>query len=155
MMPRHFMVVSIPVTHPDTPPRNGMIRGFYESIEMIREIPLPASDDAETNPVEWIMVTRSDPGGGIPRFMVERSVPSSIVQDAVKFLDWACAKDDAPDAAHTDESAVAQDADRQPSINEPNGTTGVGNSIKARPSPVLRRVSHSVEQDDNATAGSW
>jgi hypothetical protein len=84
------MVVSIPVNHPDAPPRNGMVRGYYESIEMIREIPLSGAEDPETNPVEWIMVTRSDPGGGIPRFMVERNVPSSIVQDAVKFLDWAC-----------------------------------------------------------------
>jgi hypothetical protein len=155
MMPRHFMVVSIPVAHPDAPPRNGMVRGFYESIEMIREIPLPASDDAETNPVEWIMVTRSDPGGGIPRFMVERNVPSSIVQDAVKFLDWACTKDDAPGAAHTGNSTVTQDIAPHPAINEPKGTTGAENSIKARPSPVLRRVSHTVEQYDSATTGSW
>lgn len=80
-IPRHYMVVSIPVDHPNAPPRDGMVRGFYESIEMIREIPLPGNDDPETNPVEWIMVTRSDPGGGIPRFIVERNVPSSIVQD--------------------------------------------------------------------------
>ena len=47
-------------------------------------------DDDEINPVEWIMVTRSDPGGGIPRFMVDRGTPGSIVADAGKFLDWAC-----------------------------------------------------------------
>jgi hypothetical protein len=45
------------------------------------------------NPVEWIMITRSDPGGGIPRFMVERGTPAAIAGDAVKFLDWAAAKD--------------------------------------------------------------
>ena len=148
--------------HPDCPPRDGFIRGQYESVEFIREIPkqskkalsttdllkvvLPqdgtpslekesllrhterkskesgedlvnrdsqlkpatsdevasegrkrgktisfagsrgagakgeamddpdAHDDAEMNPVEWIMITRSDPGGSVPRFMVERGV---------------------------------------------------------------------------------
>jgi hypothetical protein len=157
MIPRHFMVVSIPVSHPDAPPRNGMVRGFYESIEMIREIPLPASDDAETNPVEWIMVTRSDPGGGIPRFMVERNVPSSIVQDAVKFFDWACAKDDTPNTGHTGNSpAVTQAADRHPSIAESNGiTVGVGTRIADRSSSSLRRASHTDEPNDSGTTGGW
>ncbi|KAL8796884.1 MAG: hypothetical protein Q9195_000967 [Heterodermia aff. obscurata] len=49
-------------------------------------------EDAESNPVEWIMITRSDPGGSVPRFMVERGTPGSIVADASKFLDWACKK---------------------------------------------------------------
>jgi hypothetical protein len=49
--------------------------------------------DPEANPVEWIMITRSDPGGGIPRFMVERGTPGSIVADAYKFLNWATQQD--------------------------------------------------------------
>ena len=49
-------------------------------------------DTAEMNPVEWTMITRSDPGGSVPRFMVERGTPSSIVADASKFLNWACKK---------------------------------------------------------------
>src|SRR6201999_4204452 len=49
--------------------------------------------DPEENPVEWIMVTRSDPGGSVPRFLVERGTPGGIVADASKFLNWACAKD--------------------------------------------------------------
>ncbi|KAL9078839.1 MAG: hypothetical protein Q9157_002243 [Trypethelium eluteriae] len=138
-IPRHFMVVSKPCQHPDAPEREGYVRGQYESIELIREIPLVPSkaasttdllnrassptrsrdrghtigfaesrgpeakgerldlDDenekAELNPVQWIMVTRSDPGGGIPRFMVERGTPSSIISDASKFLNWACSQD--------------------------------------------------------------
>jgi len=175
-VPRHFMVISKPCTHPDTAPRDGYIRGQYESVEFIREIPLnkgprksfsspnlttqghtrnrsstlgkeailrnaiknsnsnlseaeaegnkiePAAegrargktisfdtsksdigdsisneaheeDDGEGNPVEWIMITRSDPGGSVPRFMVERGTPAGIVSDASKFLNWACAKD--------------------------------------------------------------
>ncbi|MCJ1387188.1 hypothetical protein MMC18_000028 [Xylographa bjoerkii] len=191
-VPRHFMVISKPCKHPDCPPRDGFVRGDYESIEFIREVPnrskrsssttdltkmrqqykngipmnkeavlrharqksgsfgmslsggsevqlntdetsndspSPTSaehadgrargktisfaesrgrrakgealdlqsdesddDTAEMNPVEWIMITRSDPGGSVPRFMVERGTPSSIVADASKFLNWACKK---------------------------------------------------------------
>ncbi|KAH8595850.1 hypothetical protein B0O99DRAFT_511145 [Bisporella sp. PMI_857] len=162
-VPRHFMVISKPCNHPDTQPREGYIRGQYESVEFIREIPLnrgprksfsspnlapPRSttlgrdaivrnavkksstdlgsidksaskgetrsrgktvsemesrshpkeeggedDESELNPIEWIMITRSDPGGSVPRFMVERGTPGGIVADASKFLNWACAKD--------------------------------------------------------------
>ena len=48
---------------------------------------------SEENPVEWILVTRSDPGGSVPRFLVERGTPAGIVGDASKFLDWACKKE--------------------------------------------------------------
>ncbi len=173
------MVISRPCIHTDCPPRDGFIRGQYESVEFIREIPrkskkmslsmtdLPGTvhtrdgsleskatlrkavqavngdtahslngdtlstgaaedlaregrkrgktisfaqsrgcsaksevmdnphgqEEDETNPVEWIMITRSDPGGSVPRFMVERGTPGSIVADASKFLDWACKKE--------------------------------------------------------------
>lgn len=43
----------------------------------------------EQNSVEWIMITRSDPGGSVPRWMVERGTPSGIIKDAERFLDWA------------------------------------------------------------------
>ena len=184
------MIVSIPVTHPDAPPRNGLIRGFYESVEIIREIPLAPSksssttdllkpgrsrsrarcstigfaesrgpeakgeridrkfdasdDDPETNPVEWIMITRSDPGGGIPRFMVERSTPSSIVTDAGKFLDWACSKDDIPgpeedgeaQEAAQEKSRKSMESDRY-SVSHANGyLAGVGTSIADRLDPA-------------------
>lgn len=182
-IPRHFMVISRPCNHPETPPREGYIRGQYESVEFIREIPrektpqksasttnllaqsnprnrsgstlgreamlrnasknhpqpngssshedltsksednlssgdtrarghtisfdksrgseakgesmdIPREDDEnEQNPIEWIMITRSDPGGSVPRFMIERGTPGGIVADASKFLNWACAKD--------------------------------------------------------------
>lgn len=152
LIPRHWMVVSIPVDHPDAPPRQGLVRGQYESVELIREIPLAApkvarsttdllertkdkesgrprgstigfaesrgkdakgekvdipdpDDDPELNPVEWIMVTRSDPGGGIPRFLVDRGTPPSIAADAVKFLDWACSRNE----FESDEEAEAED----------------------------------------------
>lgn len=174
---RHFMLISRPCLHEDTAPRDGYVRGQYESVEYIREIPKKKprlqsastsdlntmthagrnstlgkailndatnnnsprmgdiddsndartasgadispsegrprgktisfdakntngdnqddpniEDNAERNPVEWIMITRSDPGGSVPRFMVERGTPGGIVSDASKFLDWACSK---------------------------------------------------------------
>jgi len=179
------MIISRPCLHPDCPPRDGYIRGQYESVEFIREIPkkpklisssttdlskiarsetrtleqedllrkaervvkgsaevlpngetlTPAAADGivkegrkrgktisfaqsrgpsakdetlaqddETNPVEWIMITRSDPGGSVPRFMVERGTPGGIVSDAGKFLDWACKKEHAEDEVESVET---------------------------------------------------
>ena len=183
------MVISRPCDHPSCPPRDGYVRGQYESVEFIREIPRAVKkaastsnllanirehsaspslekeavlrnagkaangsadyllnteglsptvveevvregrkrgktisfagsrgasakgeamdnphahdDDDEMNPVEWIMITRSDPGGNVPRFMVERGTPGSIVADASKFLDWATKKE------HPEEEAEA------------------------------------------------
>lgn len=114
------MIVSKPCVHPECPPRQGIIRGRYESVEVIREIPteslanrrslshadLPSEDsrragatrppsDPSTPPddppraIEWLMVTRSDPGGSVPRFMIDKGTPPGIVGDAGKFLDWA------------------------------------------------------------------
>ncbi|KAF4535248.1 Reticulocyte-binding protein 2 protein [Lasiodiplodia theobromae] len=128
-IPRHYIVVSIPCDHPEAPIRDGLVRGNYESVEMIREIPLtPAKsrdggditrkeegspDDPETNPVEWIMITRSDPGGGIPRFLIDRGTPGSIVADTSKFLDWACAKEDIPDPEQIEQEASASAVDNE------------------------------------------
>lgn len=113
--PRHYMIVSKPCDHPSATERNGYIRGHYESVEMIREIPLHhksgGKEKAELNPVEWIMVTRSDPGGGIPRFMVERGTPAGICSDVSKFLDWAAGKNtnDIPDPNSEEEMAKASE----------------------------------------------
>ncbi|OJK02830.1 hypothetical protein ASPACDRAFT_1895974, partial [Aspergillus aculeatus ATCC 16872] len=94
---RRWMMVSRPCEHPDVPPTQNYIRGQYESVEFIREIPVYDEEDygegavqRKLNPVEWVMVTRSDPGGNIPRWMVEKGTPKSICQDAIKFLNWAC-----------------------------------------------------------------
>ncbi|KAF8536931.1 hypothetical protein BDD12DRAFT_848990 [Trichophaea hybrida] len=121
--PRQFTLISKPVlNHPECDQRSGYVRGTYESVEFIREIPVtpkslarchstpnvPAvetltsptrprgktvgqsGEDAveagENYPVEWVMITRSDPGGSVPRWMVERGTPGGIVKDAEKFL---------------------------------------------------------------------
>ncbi|KAH6694145.1 hypothetical protein F5X68DRAFT_49279 [Plectosphaerella plurivora] len=133
---RSYIIVSKPCDHSECPPRQGYIRGQYESVEIIREVPTekpairrsmssiaiahedpkarqaiaedmskeavlraaqkkagdaPADeeDDEEvTTTIEWLMVTRSDPGGNVPRFMIERGTPGGIVSDAGKFLKW-------------------------------------------------------------------
>ncbi|PNY24799.1 PH domain-containing protein [Tolypocladium capitatum] len=109
---RRYMVVSKPCMHPECPPRQGIVRGQYESVEIIREIASESTankrsfsyadltlDDggrvSTTKPpdeapraVEWLMVTRSDPGGSVPRFMIEKGTPPGIVGDAGKFLNW-------------------------------------------------------------------
>jgi Protein of unknown function (DUF3074) len=124
-VPRHYMVVSIPVDHTEAPIRTGIVRGQYESIEMIREIPRPKDSNANgatepaLNPVEWIMITRSDPGGGIPRFMVERGTPSSIAGDAVKFLDWATGKDDFPSDNEAEENEKSFESALIPEVARP------------------------------------
>ncbi|KAL1874254.1 hypothetical protein Daus18300_003618 [Diaporthe australafricana] len=162
--PRQFMIVSKPCNHPECAVRSGYIRGNYESVELIREIPIEkplrrvrssvdmrradfqmpsrqTGNDFETSQeaalraaqkragvkpderpggqrtlsrsltglpprehdedsgagkagedtdmaIEWVMVTRSDPGGSVPRFMVEKGTPGGIVTDAGKFLKW-------------------------------------------------------------------
>lgn len=123
---RSWIMISKPCEHPNVPPKDGYVRGEYESVEMIREIPRtdcdrssPGSErvemggtgrqcpDAvagangamedkveELNPVEWIMVTRSDPGGSIPRWMVDKGTPKSVGADAAKFVNWAILDDE-------------------------------------------------------------
>jgi hypothetical protein len=138
--PRQFMVVSKPCVHPQCPQRQGFIRGQYESVEIIRELPVKASlrrtqssveisrDEGYRSPtgtkpgnnasfsspplassrgnvggageeydepemaIEWLMITRSDPGGSVPRFMVEKGTPGGIVSDTGRFVKWLSAK---------------------------------------------------------------
>lgn len=180
--PRHFMVVSKPCVHPESPPRDGFIRGQYESIEFIRELPRKLKkasstrdlleynkgavggnasltnidnaptenrkrgktisfaesrnatfieDDAERtssgtgndlNPIEWIMITRSDPGGSVPRFLIERGTPSSIVADAGKFVDWASRKEHT--ITESENEGPLTDSDDQEKSLEAGGMSG-------------------------------
>ncbi|KAK7414513.1 SNF1-interacting protein [Neonectria punicea] len=123
---RQFMIVSKPCNHPECPPRQGIIRGYYESVELVREIPIDmvankrslssadlgrdeskrrstvngndkhdasasVADDYPTA-IEWLMITRSDPGGSVPRFLIEKGTPPGIVGDAGKFVKWVTSK---------------------------------------------------------------
>ncbi|RPB29336.1 hypothetical protein L211DRAFT_4735 [Terfezia boudieri ATCC MYA-4762] len=61
-----------------------------ENADVDDEIVEAASQSREVRnyPIEWVMLSRSDPGGSVPRWMVERGTPGSIVKDAEKFLKW-------------------------------------------------------------------
>jgi hypothetical protein len=198
--PRQFMVVSKPCIHPECEPRSGFIRGQYESVEIIREVPIDkplrrtrssidisteeagplreeteqlareailrsaqkvaeatekkktrrgrgqsisASFDARSEvglveeeeeeqevAVEWLMVTRSDPGGSVPRFMVEKGTPSGIVSDAGKLLKWLdskSAKDfvGEDDNDFKEEAIAAEEAEgRRKENQKPSGQVG-------------------------------
>lgn len=193
--PRHFMVISKPCIHPVCPPRDGFIRGQYESVEFIRDLPRnlkkststrdlssqgasfqngshttgdseetiatarrrsktvsfakssgeqasaeapnaphDGSDD-EGNPIEWTMITRSDPGGSVPRFMVERGTPGSIVTDAGKFLDWACRKEHPATEPGTEKT---QNCDQEKNLEAPqtNGHLAGLETLDERTAPT-------------------
>lgn len=143
---RSWMVVSRPCEHPGVPRKSGYLRGEYESVEMVREIPrvgtssssgstsgegqkgressdttkerpdAAAGDNGgledetdEMNPVEWIMVTRSDPGGNIPRWMVDKGTPKSVGTDAAKFVEWAV-RDDQSDIQEQVREMIQKDS---------------------------------------------
>ena len=123
--PRHFALISKPVLdHPECDTKPGFVRGTYESVEFIREIPvgeshrlershsspnISAVDGSESErhyvhtasivtgemdirlqncPVEWIQISRSNPGGSVPKWLVDRGSPGGMVHDAGKFLTW-------------------------------------------------------------------
>ncbi|QIW96044.1 hypothetical protein AMS68_001562 [Peltaster fructicola] len=186
-IPRHYVIVSRPVKYPDAPERSGYIRGQYESVELIREIPLhnastkstpnlPATagqgaeskassalkrsksdypnadeDGRELNPVEWIMITRSDPGGGIPRFMVDRGTPSTMISDVHKFLDWA-AKSDATTSTNTPEIVTSKDVAQPSQSLQPTETVNGPPSEPKPASGILQQITQTLEAGLDAYA---
>jgi hypothetical protein len=151
-VPRNFMIVSRPLDHPDVPSRSSFVRGQYESVELIREIPLHVSPsksslaldstssngeiDPELNPVEWIMVTRSDPAGGVPRFLVDRGTPGAMIADVSKFLNWACAQEEIP---HQDADIAEQLQTSEQSVDK--------ESVDNLPQPVTSQRDGSSGED--------
>ena len=119
----------------------------YESIEMIREIPLVDNQDPESNPFEWLMITRSDPGGGIPRFMVERGTPGSVVADVSKFLNWACSKSetDLEEVNEADIEAVIEEQSQKADIIEEK-TTEKSRDAQQAPS-LVQTIGQDAQQD--------
>jgi len=73
--------VSIPVDATGDPNMAKLeekgVRGRYCSVESIKEL--------DGGRVEWRMVTSSTPGGSIPNFFVENSLPSQIAAVSVSF----------------------------------------------------------------------
>lgn len=75
-------------------------------------------DETNPYPVEWIMVTRSDPGGSIPRWIIEKGTPKSIWADTVKFLDWASREESPQDGAGDESKRASEDERRDWSSDE-------------------------------------
>ncbi|OAA68245.1 START-like domain protein [Niveomyces insectorum RCEF 264] len=151
--PRQFMLVSRPCRHPACPPRPGFVRAEYESVEMIREIPLiQPAEAAKTNTtndgrdgrgamaVEWLMITRNDPGGNVPRFLVDRSTPSSIISDANKFLEWVATRE-AADVVNKRQSGEREEAGSRANTDTKSAADvhmvdGEGQNVQAEGSQV-------------------
>lgn len=163
---RSWMMISKPCDHPDVPLKNGYTRGEYESVELVREIPKTSSgsagsnalveggivsadgDDEEINPVEWIMVTRSDPGGSIPRWMVDKGTPKSVGTDAAKFVNWAI-EDDKPRKHGNRSEATQIETLRSPEIQSRNST----HELVSDEDDILDSDSDSTETDTHSHHG--
>ncbi|KAI0166513.1 hypothetical protein GGR57DRAFT_446958 [Xylariaceae sp. FL1272] len=175
---RYHMLVSKPCTHSECPQRTGFIRGYYESVEFIREIKIDkplrkvqsstditgknaptslsnaldgTSDDAgkyEENEeydtaVEWLMITRSDPGGSVPRFMIERGTPPGIAGDANKFLQWITSEkfESVDDTETTNEATPDIIAASATTTSDPPGPSPTSSSL-----PLVAKSSTSREE---------
>ncbi|KAH9900362.1 hypothetical protein F4778DRAFT_738643 [Xylariomycetidae sp. FL2044] len=216
--PRYFMVVSKPCIHPECPPRQGFIRGQYESVEFIREMKIDKplrkvrssldlgnaeaadvartvtdnlgkeaairsarraatpgmpsfdedegrkrgktiaasstqqDDDYETM-IEWVMVTRSDPGGSVPRFMIERGTPAGIAGDADKFMRWVTRKSlndfsesDEVEAEMKEETAQAEERANEKNIPAADPTSNLVK--KPDPMPKSDSARESDQEDE-------
>ncbi|KAK4455903.1 reticulocyte-binding protein 2 a [Podospora aff. communis PSN243] len=74
-------------------------------------------EEAADVAVEWLMVTRSDPGGSVPRFMVEKGTPGGIINDAGRFLNWVTHKKEKALRASLD--AGVDELDEQEGVTSP------------------------------------
>ncbi|KAL6891388.1 hypothetical protein HDV57DRAFT_507736 [Trichoderma longibrachiatum] len=170
---RQHVIVSKPCLHDECPPRSGIIRGSYESVEMIREVPVEndqlssktsllstdvssedipssSSESRERQPmaVEWIMITRSDPGGSVPRFMVEKGTPPGIVGDAAKFVKWVTALA-ALNSKSAESLAKPETPTKQAEARTPqnDGSPRALPMHKARPSEDLKKSKAEIEAE--------
>lgn len=164
--PRQFTLISRPVlNHPGCEERPGYVRGTYESVEFVRELPLSRSPStldvppmtesssstsaavgallceetagqssvgggevAQDHVVDWIMITRSDPGGSVPKWMVERGTPGGIARDAEKFLNTILAADATAEAQPTGdacENPSQRQQQQQQNPSSPESIQGV------------------------------
>lgn len=82
--PRTGLFISIPVDVTSDPELVKLeetgVRGRYVSVESIKELP--------SGKTEWRMATSSSPGGRLPTFVVEKTMPSTISADVPHFLRW-------------------------------------------------------------------
>ncbi|RYP50458.1 hypothetical protein DL768_004050 [Monosporascus sp. mg162] len=109
---------------------DGLQRGKAIAIAGAEGSEQQADAEYETK-IEWLMVTRSDPGGSVPRFMVEKGTPAGIAGDADKFLKWVDTKS-MKELTQPEEEVVGPEAETgsldgkestQPSKYESEGTS--------------------------------
>ncbi|KAK7020477.1 DUF3074 domain-containing protein [Favolaschia claudopus] len=84
VFPRNGIIVSMAVDLSDDQDLAKLeekgVKGRYVSVERLTEL--------EDGNVEWRMATSSTPGGSIPTYFVERSLPSQIAEDVPHFMKW-------------------------------------------------------------------
>lgn len=82
--PKSGIIVSIPIDlhedHELAKIEEKGVKGRYVSVERLLEL--------EDGMVEWRMATSSTPGGSIPSFISEGSLPGQIASDVPHFLKW-------------------------------------------------------------------
>jgi len=77
-------IISLPIdvsSNPDYSKQEAPVtRGRYSSIERIQE-----TTDGGVN---WRMITSSTPGGAIPQWIANRSIPGKIQEDVPAYIEW-------------------------------------------------------------------
>ncbi|CAK7270738.1 hypothetical protein SEPCBS57363_004255 [Sporothrix epigloea] len=95
-------------------------------------------DDAYETAIEWLMITRNNPGGNVPRFLVDKSTPSSIISDTNKFMDWLVAQE---------LKANAQSADKSETSAATSSTT-----VDDKNLPTKGTAEHIIPEEDEEEA---
>jgi len=92
--PRTGIIVSIPIDLSSDADLLKLeekgVKGRYVAVEQLVEL--------EDGRVEWTMATSSTPGGRIPSFVTEASLPGQIASDVSRFFDWLKTTRPAPKA---------------------------------------------------------
>lgn len=96
---RSFVIISVPLTHPDAPVRQGQfVRAKHCSVEAVWEASLSKAAEAQSSArsdsgphrdVEWLMAVQSDLGGRIPLVFQEVAMAGKISADVSLFFRWA------------------------------------------------------------------
>ncbi|ANB15563.1 hypothetical protein AWJ20_3191 [Sugiyamaella lignohabitans] len=78
---KEFLVISLPSNRPVTDSEH-VTQAYYCSIEHVKY-------NEQEQQVEWLMAQTSDAKGNIPRWIQNKSVTSSVVEDVPHFISWA------------------------------------------------------------------
>ncbi|KAI0405681.1 hypothetical protein F4802DRAFT_606696 [Xylaria palmicola] len=118
------------------------------------------SHDKDDHVIEWLMITRSDPGGSVPRFMVEKKTPEGIANDASKFLQWISSEKFESVFNQDDESTQAAVETTQRIAHESNTFDTPSNATPATSdrstktsSPVVTERNNSQSPDPGGVYG--